>query len=143
MVKNIPASTRAAKLVKAKPNECWKNAANLMFESGFESASYVEGAIVTPTVSQPQEHGWVVLNGEIIDPTLPEKDIHYFPALEWPKDAFLRLYFEDSEMPFFRRVAFLTDSVQVEMNKARQRAKEDAPQSGGESRGTPCGRIPG
>ncbi len=66
----------------------------------------------------------VVLSGEIIDPTLPEMNLRYLPAHSWSTDEFGRLHFECSDMPFFRRVGFLSDGVQVEMDKVRAEARE-------------------
>ena len=123
--KNISASIHAGKLINAEPNLCWRNAAKLMLRNEFEHASYVEGTFLFRKATLPIEHGWLVLNGEIIDPTLPEWEIAYFMAHEWCRQEFLPLYFCGS-LPFFRRVEFLTRSVQVEMDKARAKAIENA-----------------
>ena len=42
------------------------------------------------------EHGWVELDGEIIDPTLPEADMPYFPGLRFVGKAGL----EEAENPW-------------------------------------------
>jgi hypothetical protein len=68
-------------------------------------------------------HAWVVRNGEIIDPTLPEMELTYFPAHEWPYADFLKVNFAGS-LPVFRRAEFLTDGRQVVMDQVRDTAEE-------------------
>src|SRR4051794_40610713 len=101
MKKNVDASLNAKRLVGGQPNLCWQNAANVMFEDGFEDAIYIEGAVITPLLDRPREHGWVILNDEIIDPTLPEKEMHYFAAYRWTREDFERLYFTYTEKPYY------------------------------------------
>jgi hypothetical protein len=48
----------------------------------YANASYLEGWIVTERGALV-EHGWVVNNGKIIDPTLPEIVATYFGGLEF------------------------------------------------------------
>lgn len=123
MNKNIAASVKAGKSVRAKPNYCWQNAANLMFKDGFENASYIEGAVITPLLDTPREHAWVILNEEIIDPTLPEKEMHYFVAHQWSFEEFERLFFKYNEKPYYVHDEFLIDGVPAQMNEARAQAQ--------------------
>ena len=121
MNKNVSKSKTASELIFAQPNLCW-DSANLMFEEGFSQAAYVEGAVVMIGL-QPTEHAWVVQDGMIVDPTLPEKDLLYLPAHIWTYDDFQKIHFRRGGKPFFRRVEFLVNGVQVEMDKARAAAR--------------------
>jgi len=49
---------------------------------GYEEADYVEGVIVT-VKDVVTEHGWVELNGVIVDPTLPDDELLYYPGLRF------------------------------------------------------------
>ena len=97
-----------------------------MSAEDFTRATYVEGVVISRQVTWPQEHAWIVFNGEIIDPTLPDMELHYFPAHQWTGDDFLRVHFRYKDKPFFRHVEFMTKGVQVEMDKARKKAKKHA-----------------
>ncbi len=48
----------------------------------FAVASYVEGWAVLAK-GFAIEHGWIVHNSKIIDPTLPDGVVKYFPGLEF------------------------------------------------------------
>lgn len=122
--KNVAESRRAARLVNAQPNLCWQNAVDLVWSDEFAGATYVEGAIISRKAGFPQEHGWVVFNGEIIDPTLPDWELFYFPAHQWAGEEFMRVFFQYEEKPFFKHAEFKQDAVQVEMDKARNAAQE-------------------
>jgi hypothetical protein len=124
MKKDLAASLSAATRVQAQANLCWENASSLMFEAGFCEALYVEGVVIARGSSLSHQHAWIVLGNAIIDPTLPEMDVEYFPVFKWAKADFLRLHFERSDKPFFRRADFLTKGVQVEMDAAMRQAEE-------------------
>lgn len=81
MEKNVELSQQAAALIGARPNECFNNGRRLMGREEYCRATYVEGAVFMKGLRQPEPHCWVVLDGEIIDPTLPEMDVPYFPAI--------------------------------------------------------------
>jgi len=66
-----------------------RNSKNTPSAAEFSGATYVEGAIATLNVGWPSEHGWIVFNGEIIDPTLPEMELQYFPAHQWTGKALM------------------------------------------------------
>lgn len=124
MNKNVPESLKAKKAVAAKAKHCWENATNLMFEDEyFGTATYVEGIVRRPGSDSLDEHGWVERNGKIIDPTLPEMSLLYFPALRWTGIEFERIHFRLSSKPFFRNAEFIVDGQEVEMNNARARAR--------------------
>lgn len=74
-------SRRVAVAIKAAPSQCWFNARRAIERlDEYAEASYVEGWCVL-SGGMCVEHGWLVLNGVIIDPTLPEGVMAYFPGL--------------------------------------------------------------
>ena len=80
--KNVSLSCAVGKSLPARPSECFYNAFRVVTElSEFNSATYVEGVAVDVSGSSIGDHGWVVNNDEIIDPTLPDRDLLYFPVL--------------------------------------------------------------
>lgn len=81
MEKNIQESKRVGKIIRAIHKLCYRNAFRVVQNvPGYEKANSVEG-IASFQNGLPIEHGWVERNGEIIDPTLPEKKMTYFPGL--------------------------------------------------------------
>lgn len=71
------------KKVKAIPKMCYRNASRIVQHvPGYEDAAYVEGIAVLDS-GMLIEHGWVEFQGQIIDPTLPEVEIAYFPGLRF------------------------------------------------------------
>lgn len=81
--KDVAESQRTAELIRARPQECYFNArAVLRSLPDYSDAAYVEGFIVADC-SIPIEHGWIVRNGTIVDPTLPTDAVAYFPGLEF------------------------------------------------------------
>ena len=85
-------SKRLAKLIGAKPKQCWRNAV-LALPGLPAAARYVEGFITFGTADHPLriaiEHGWVELEGRIIDPTLTEGDSEYFAGVRYPSSTIL------------------------------------------------------
>jgi hypothetical protein len=66
----------------AIPKQCWFNARWVVQRvPAYHQASYVEGWVMHEN-GMALEHGWVVKNGKIIDPTLPTQVAAYFPGLE-------------------------------------------------------------
>jgi len=81
--KDLAESQRTAKAIKAPAQQCWFNARKAIFKlEDYTEASYVEGW--ASCKGMPIEHGWIIRNGAVIDPTLPADDIIYFPGLEFP-----------------------------------------------------------
>jgi len=64
--------------IKAKPSHCFSNSVKAL--ALVPKAEYVEGYTVSPSVSEPYLHAWLELDGNIIDPSLPNGDREYFPA---------------------------------------------------------------
>ncbi len=87
MTKNVELSLKLAKdqRIGAKPKQCWKNAFKILLycdEYEYE-AVYVEGIFVDTVASFEIEHGWLEVDGQIVDPTLPLHDGVYFPGLRY------------------------------------------------------------
>ena len=76
-------SKRVGKLVGAKHKQCYINAMRVIwYVPEYEDADYVEGYAVIDG-GFCIEHGWVEHDGVVIDPTLPDDDIAYFPGLRF------------------------------------------------------------
>jgi hypothetical protein len=77
-------SARVGKAIRATPTQCWFNSRRaIMRLDEYAGAAYVEGWAVLDDVL-PIDHGWVVRGDAVIDPTLPEQAVAYFPGLEFP-----------------------------------------------------------
>lgn len=76
-------SERVGIQICAWPRQCWFNARRVIQKlKEYAEASYVEGWAVCHD-GLHIEHGWVVRDGLVIDPTLPRKVAVYFPGLEF------------------------------------------------------------
>lgn len=76
-------SERVRRRVRSQPKRCWFNARRAILKlDDYADASYVEGWAVHDN-GLMIEHGWVVREGVIIDPTIPRKPYRYFPGLEF------------------------------------------------------------
>ena len=83
IAKDIDESIQVANKILALKTQCWFNARKAISRlNEFADASYVEGWAVTPG-GMPIEHGWIVRNEKIVDPTLPDLSMAYFPGLEF------------------------------------------------------------
>jgi hypothetical protein len=109
---DLEESLRVARLVRAEPKRCWLNARKIVLKlDEYAGASYVEGFAITrdPLVI---EHGWVVRDGLIVEPTLLGEVLAYFPGLEFRGraeiGAFLasRLGRTHERTPFFHAFGF-------------------------------------
>lgn len=82
MPKDVQLSEAVQKQINARPNECWRNAILALFSTpALEGAVYVEGWCVA---FFSFEHGWLELpDGTIIDPTITEDDMQYFPGVKY------------------------------------------------------------
>src|SRR4051812_5123269 len=125
--KNVAASVRVAKdrNVRAKPGQCYANAFRVVLHvPEYAGATYVEGMAVLKS-GLVIEHGWVEHQGEVIDPTLPEEPVAYFPGLrfEGAKGIAKALAIPkpdgcDRDLPIFSRFGWGADSP--EFCKARE-----------------------
>jgi hypothetical protein len=80
--KDVAESKRICKAINALMSQCWFNARRAIVKlDDYAEASYVEAWASVEYM--PIEHGWIVRNGVIIDPTLPGDEMTYFPGLEF------------------------------------------------------------
>ena len=83
MTKDKVESARVRRLVRAKPKQCFINAMRVVWDiPEYEDADYVEGVIVA-VGDLVTEHGWVEKDGVIVDPTLLDDDVVYFPGIRF------------------------------------------------------------
>ena len=76
-------SKRVGRKIRAMAKQCWSNARRAILKlDDYAQASYVEGWAVLDGGFMI-EHGWIVRNALIIDPTIPSKPYRYFPGLEF------------------------------------------------------------
>src|SRR5215470_10483103 len=115
--KDYAESKRVCRAIRAGMRRCWLNARKAIERlEEYASARYVEGWIVKENGALV-EHGWVVNDGKIIDPTLPEIVATYFPGLEVVGRAgiaaFLRTPMgrKHKSDPFHYAFGFGTDSL--------------------------------
>lgn len=75
MLKDYGLSKRLAELHDLKPRQCFTNAALLSLVYNWD---YVEGYLKVHGV--PIEHAWVVVDNQIVDPTLPKDPEEWYYA---------------------------------------------------------------
>ena len=79
--KNVDKSKKLQKSIRAKQQQCYANAWKAIeMQDEYKNATYVEGMAVDGLAF---EHGWIEHEGEIIDPTLPDVPLVYFPGLRF------------------------------------------------------------
>jgi hypothetical protein len=70
-------------VVRARPQQCYYNAFQVIQQiPEYADAEYVEGMAVNKHGLE-LEHGWVEKDGMVVDPTLPEVELSYFPGLRF------------------------------------------------------------
>jgi len=83
MIKDIVESQRVKKIVRPRVKQCYANAAKVILAlPEYADAEYVEGLAVIEK-AMVIEHGWVERDGVIVDPTLPDRPLDYFPGLRF------------------------------------------------------------
>lgn len=68
--------SNAARGFKGQVKKCYQNAQKLVLRDKSNTLTYVEGYAMMPLCPFPLEHGWVELNGKVIDPTWPLETCH-------------------------------------------------------------------
>src|ERR1700677_4865163 len=83
MNKNVDKSKKLKKTIRSKSQQCFANAWDAIETlEEYKNATYVEGLAVLEGI-MVIEHGWIEHEGEIIDPTLLEETMVYFPGLRF------------------------------------------------------------
>lgn len=74
-----------ARRVKAIPKLCFDNCRRAVENlDTYAGATYVEGfAVAREGPKMALEHAWLEFEGVILDPTLPDRDLVYFPSLRF------------------------------------------------------------
>ncbi len=84
---NIDLSRHAADIIQAEKQECYRNAVMALLNiDDFKHGYYVEGLAINPKLNFPTEHGWVELDGEVVDPTWTLgtiDDAKYYPVMKY------------------------------------------------------------
>lgn len=81
--KDVAESERVRRAIRAAPKECWVNARKAILGlDELADASYVEGWVIL-LGGLVADHGWLAKDGQIIDPTLPDRVVAYFAGLEF------------------------------------------------------------
>ena len=82
MNKNLEKSMQLKTAINARARECWTNAWEATAtQDEYKDATYVEGVVIA--YGDVVEHGWIEHEGDIIDPTLLDANIAYFPGLRF------------------------------------------------------------
>lgn len=115
-------SAEVKRIVNAQDKDCYRNAALGLSVLG-PDARYVEGYAVADDIGLVTEHGWLELNGKVIDPTpvYHEKgrQVRYWPAKRYTLQQLLHTLGKDDGLPIAVR-EFRKPS------KATLRARRDA-----------------
>lgn len=84
MQKDILESKRVNRLIRARVGHCYSNAFRVvLIVPEYANAEYVEGMAVNTSTGLVVEHGWIEKDGQIVDPTLPDEPMAYFPGLRF------------------------------------------------------------
>jgi hypothetical protein len=93
---NREISLALAESIGALPRQCWRNAALALVSLG--RGMYVEGVAVT--LGLPMEHGWVEVDGQIVDPTWTSvPSAVYYPVFSYTLDEVMLS--TGQTMPFY------------------------------------------
>ena len=99
---DVLVSTEAGKLVRARLGDCYRNALRCAAFVAGDATFYVEGYAVVHGV--PIEHGWLVVEGKVIDPTVVAFTDgvmfdQYVPVLVWSMEDMAAQASEQGVMP--------------------------------------------
>jgi hypothetical protein len=86
MHKDIGQSKTLAKRVRSRAKQCFFNCWRVIERlEEYAEATYVEGLAVNrrSRLVLVIEHAWIEHQGVLLDPTLPERDLEYFPGLRF------------------------------------------------------------
>jgi hypothetical protein len=93
-------SRRLAEALGSQTHSAWLKAWQaLQSDPNLGDGLYVEGWAVTLDGLLAMEHGWLELDGRIVDPTQWDGDVAYFPGLRFDKDQALKALQNNPELP--------------------------------------------
>jgi len=82
MHKDIGQSSALAKRIRSRQKQCFLNCWRVIGRlDQYAEATYVEGLAVNLRSRLVFEHAWIEHEGVLLDPTLPEGNLAYFPGL--------------------------------------------------------------
>jgi len=88
-----------AERVYAQRKEGFRGAWSALYEPELRGGLYVEGYVVILQDALAFEHSWIELEEGIVDPTLWDRDLAYFPGPRFDREQALREVGEDSNLP--------------------------------------------
>lgn len=99
-------SRRLAESTATKPRSAWRTAWRaLQSHTDLENGFYVEGWAAPLDGSRVFEHGWLEIDGRIVDPTRWESQLAYFPVLRFDRDQVCDASANRPELPVTWRYA--------------------------------------
>ncbi len=97
-------SEQAAQLIAGLAESCWRNAwCSLQWMPELAAGQYVEGYAIMPTNHIVVEHGWVELNGRVIDPSYPNGHVAYFAGLRFDRAGAQQVVEDGLDLPVMWR----------------------------------------
>lgn len=101
---NRDLSNEAAQLVEGLAQNSWRNAwCALEWMPDLAAGEYVEGYAIMSGSHVVFEHGWVELDGQVIDPSYPDGQVAYFPGLRFDRAAAQQAVIDDLDLPVLWR----------------------------------------
>lgn len=70
-----PATPRPKGMRKFRDKECFRTSVNLSIDMGW---TYVEGFAVPKDIPIPIHHAWILIDGEVVEPTWSDAGVEYF-----------------------------------------------------------------
>lgn len=103
MEHNRELAARFAREVRALPQACWRNAALAVMgyrDSG--QAAYIEGIIVIMDGMFHAEHAWMLIDGQIVDPTLDDIAADcYYPLFIYSEEELWQQAEQRLTLPYY------------------------------------------
>ena len=91
---------RVAETIEAESQSAWRKALlALQADPAVEEGLYVEGWAVLLDSLLIIEHGWLEIEGQIVDPTRWDRHVAYFPALRFDRDQVLEVLVDCPDLP--------------------------------------------
>jgi hypothetical protein len=104
---NRPLSRQLRQDIEARPKECWLNALSGLYMPWFQGEVYYVEGLLKICEGLWIEHGWLQINGEIVDPTLDDQgDDTYHAIFRYERSevwTLLNEYEGAHRWPFYER----------------------------------------
>lgn len=97
-------SQQVVQLIESLAQDRWRKAwCALQWMPELAAGEYVEGYVITADNHIVFEHGWVELDGRIIDPSFPAGHLAYFPGLRFDRAGAHQAVADDLDLPVMWR----------------------------------------